>query len=162
MFFFHIPHHKHYDTISSPTIISHINIINLEKERSKKPKGSKFKITASATSVVTSIKSKEDRHRFKVRFKNELDVPINVYWIDHKGKEVQKKECLAPGEDFSQYTYFTHPWIFRRSEGEDKTKLLADGNGIQSLVFEGEKFLAIPNEKMLVIIAESKWDIKSF
>lgn len=138
------------------------NIINLEMEKSSKKsssKSSKFKIVSSATSIVTSIRSKEDRHRFKVMFRNEIEVPINVYWMDHKGKEVQKKEYLGPGDDFSQYTYFTHPWIFRKSEGEDQAKLLADGNGIQGLVFEGEKFLAIPNEKMLVLITESKCGI---
>ena len=89
-------------------------------------------------------------------FKNELEDPINVYWIDHKGKEVEKKQNLFPLEEYSTNTYFTHPWVFRKSESEDQTKLLADGNGIQGVVFEGEKFLAIPNEKMLVIISESK------
>ena len=128
--------------------------MNLEGGRTKKT--SKFKAASCATSAVTTIKSKEDKHRFKVVFRNELAVPINIYWLDHKGKEVQKKGGLASGEDYSQYTYFTHPWIFRKSEGDDQTKLLADGNGIQSVIFEGEKFLAIPNEKMMVIISESR------
>ena len=136
-------------------------IINLEilERSSKKPsfkKSSKFKVGSLATSAVTTIKSKEDKYRFKVMFKNEVEVPINVYWIDYKGKEVLKKEKLMSQDVYSTHTYFTHHWVFRKADGEDKSKLLADGNAIQNLIFEGEKFLAIPNEKMDVLIMESK------
>ena len=105
---------------------------------------------------MTSIKSKEDKYRFKVFFKNDIDVPINVYWIDYKGKEVEKKTRLQPQEVYSTHTFFTHHWIFRKSDGEDKAKLLADANAIQNLIFEGEKFLAVPNEKIEVYVCESK------
>ena len=105
---------------------------------------------------MTSIKSKEDKYRFKVLFKNDIDVPINIYWIDYKGKEVEKKTKLPPQEVYSTHTYFTHHWIFRKSDSEDKGKLLADANAIQNLIFEGEKFLAVPNEKIEVYISESK------
>ena len=105
---------------------------------------------------MTSIKSKEDKYRFKVFFKNDIDVPITIYWIDYKGKEVEKKTKLPPQEVYSTHTYFTHHWIFRKSDSEDKGKLLADANAIQNLIFEGEKFLAVPNEKIEVYISESK------
>ena len=132
----------------------------LDKGTSRKGKN-KFKVAGSFTTAVVGgadIRSREEKHRFKVVFKNEvLDgvTPVNIYWIDHGGKETLKKENLAFGEDYSTSTYFSHPWVFRKSPG-DGAKLIADGNGIQSALFEGEKFLAIPNEKMLVLISESK------
>ena len=137
-----------------------INLENVEKSSKKLQssfkKSSKFKVGSLATSAVTSIKSKEDKYRFKVQFKNDVTVPINIYWIDYKGKEILKKERLLSEDVYSVQTYFTHHWIFRKCEGEDKGKLLADGNNIQSVIFEGEKFLAIPNEKMEVYVSESK------
>ena len=135
-----------------------IYLENVEKS-SKKPsfkKSSKFKVGSLATSAVTTIRSKEDKYRFKVVFINDVEVPVNVYWIDYKGKEVLKKEKLSSQDKYSTNTYFTHHWIFRKAEGEDTSKLLADGNAIQNTIFEGEKFLAIPNEKMDVMIMESK------
>ena len=135
-----------------------ITLENVERSSKKASfkKSSKFKVGSLATSAVTTIKSKEDKYRFKALFKNEVDAPINVYWIDYKGKEILKKEKLMPQDVYSANTFFTHHWIFRKTDGENTSKLLADGNNVQSLMFEGEKFLAIPNEKMDVIIMESK------
>ena len=79
---------------------------------------------------------------------------VNIYWINHKGDAVLKKPNLAFGKFFTTNTYFSHPWVFRKSG--DRAELTADGNGVQDVIFEGEKFLAIPNEKMLVLISESK------
>jgi hypothetical protein len=135
-----------------------INLENLERSSKKASfkKMSKFKVGSLATSAVTTIKSKEDKYRFKVLFKNEIEVPINVYWIDYKGKEILKKEKLFWQDVYSTHTYFTHHWVFRKTEGEDTSRLLADGNSIQNTIFEGEKFIAIPNENMDVVILESK------
>ena len=69
---------------------------------------------------------------------------------------MEKKTKLPPQEVYSTHTFFTHHWIFRKSDSEDKGKLLADANAIQNLIFEGEKFLAVPNEKIEVYISESK------
>ena len=134
--------------------------INLKNEKGeKKPSfrnSSKFKVGSLATTAVTCIKSKEDKYRFKVQFRNELNVPITIFWIDYKGKEVQKKSKVQPGDSYTTHSFFTHPWVFRKSEGEENEKLLAEGNNIRGTVFEGEKFIAIPNEKIEVVILESK------
>ena len=102
------------------------------------------------------VRSREEKHRFRVDFKNEMEdnTKVNIYWINHTGDAVLKKENLAFGKYFTTNTYFSHPWVFRKSG--DSVELMADGNGIQNVIFEGEKFLAIPNEKMLVLISESK------
>ena len=72
-----------------------INLENVERSSKKASfkKSSKFKVGSLATSAVTTIRSKEDKYRFKVVFINDVEVPINVYWIDYKGKEVLKKEA---------------------------------------------------------------------
>ena len=47
-------------------------------------------------------------------------------------------------------TSFTHQWRFRRSDSKEYLK--ASGNGIMAQVFEGCRFLAKPNERLLVTI----------
>ena len=131
----------------------------VEKEDSHKFK-STFKAVSTATSAVVSlladVRAVEERHRFRVDFKNKMNdsTAVNIYWISHEGKELLKKENLAFKQYYTTNTYYSHPWVFRRSG--DGGELMAYGNGIQDFIFEGEKFLAIPNEKMLVLISESK------
>ena len=137
-----------------------ITYLILEKENSRSKVKNKFKVITSATSGLAGgaeIKSREDKHKFTVVFKNETkdSAPVNIYWINHQGKEILKKDNLAFGEEYLASTHFSHPWIFRKSPGVGD-KLMADGNGIQNVTFEGEKFLAVPNEKLMVLIAESK------
>ena len=86
---------------------------------------------------------------------------VDIYWINHQGKEILKKEKLAIGEDYTTYTYFSHPWIFRKSSGNGE-RLMAGGNGRQNVIFEGEEFLALPNEKMLTLISDGKPKLPSF
>ena len=90
-------------------------------------------------------------------FKNEVDdnTKVNIYWINHTGDAVLKRENLAFGKYFTTNTYFSHPWVFRKSG--DRAELTAHGNGVQNVIFEGENFLAIPNEKILVLISASKF-----
>ena len=118
-------------------------------------KSSKFRVAGLGTSAITTIKSKEDVHRFKAGFKNDTAVPIDAFWIDYKGKEIQKKTKIPPGEKYTTNTFFTHHWFFRKS-GEDGGKLLCDANNITNIIFEGEKFIAVPNELLEIYIMESK------
>ena len=67
------------------------------------------------------------------------------------GKESVVKSNLSPGAKFGQITFFTHPYIFKRSSSKDR--LIAKANGITDEVFEGYYFKAKPNEKISVTIS---------
>ena len=48
-------------------------------------------------------------------------------------------------------TSFTHQWIFRRSDS--KQYLKANGNGRTAQIFEGCRFQAKPNQRLIVTIS---------
>ena len=126
----------------------------------------KFKAISAATAAVVNvveIRSREEKHKFKVVFRNEVTdlAPVNIYWISHQGKEILKRENLAIREEYSTNTYFSHPWIFRKSPSDGR-KLIASGNHVQSVIFEGILFLAKPNDKIIVVISDGKPGFISF
>ena len=144
------------DTSHSDNITQTLESKDTAAPAKKNPfKSSKFRVAGLGTSAITTIKSKEDVHRFKAGFKNDTAVPIDAFWIDYKGKEIQKKTKIPPGEKYTTNTFFTHHWFFRKS-GEESGKLLCDANNITNIIFEGEKFIAVPNELLEIYIMESK------
>ena len=55
---------------------------------------------------------------------NNTDVPVDVFWVNYVGAEVQYS-TLAPGDSYEQCTYSDHPWIAR--DAASHRLLLIDG-----------------------------------
>ena len=79
--------------------------------------------------------------------------PIDVIWIDYKGKEKVYKYDLAMGAEYTINTYFTHPWVFN-SSSDGRTTLMARANGHTSPIFEASSFKAEPDSKLLVEVID--------
>ena len=61
------------------------------------------------------------------------------------------KSRLIPDNEMTVQTTFTRMWKFRRSDSKEYLK--ASGNGMIAQVFEGCRFQAKPNERLLVTIS---------
>lgn len=59
------------------------------------------------------LRSVQGNVAIDIWFENRLPTTVVVYWIDYEGKEVFYKE-LAPGQEYKQPTYVTHPWRIRQ------------------------------------------------
>ncbi|PLX36207.1 MAG: hypothetical protein C0606_16020 [Hyphomicrobiales bacterium] len=57
-----------------------------------------------------SIRSPNSNIPTQVRFINELNGPVDLYWINFKGGW-KKYARIRPGGSFSQQTYAGHAWI---------------------------------------------------
>lgn len=60
-------------------------------------------------------KSERGRVALKIRAHNNYRHTIACYWVDYKGKEVQKGK-IKQGQTFHQTTWIGHPWVFREEE----------------------------------------------
>ena len=89
---------------------------------------------------------------FEFTIYNSLPYPIDVVWLNYEGKEVVYKSNLAPREEYTQSTFFTHPWIFKVS-GED-TRLEVSSNGITEETFEGSMFRAEVNSTIHIELSK--------
>jgi VHL beta domain len=56
----------------------------------------------------------------QIKFVNNLDVLVNIYWKDFNGDE-RFYNKLFPGESYEQRTFESHPWIIR---SDDSGKVL--------------------------------------
>lgn len=56
------------------------------------------------------LKSVEGRQKTSVRFVNEMNEDVDVYWMNYNGQR-QYWFMLGPGEEREQPTYVTHPWL---------------------------------------------------
>jgi hypothetical protein len=54
--------------------------------------------------------------RISVHFSNLTAQPLDVYWLNYNGERVRYR-ILAPGEDYTQQTYVTHPWVLAYDDG---------------------------------------------
>jgi von Hippel-Lindau disease tumor supressor len=63
-----------------------------------------------------------------VRFVNQTQEQIKVYWLDLKGKRVLYL-TLNPGQDGGISTYLTHPWLIADSQGNAKDIFFPDSRG---------------------------------
>ena len=88
--------------------------------------------------------------KFDVTFHNTDQFPIDVLLYNQEGNDELIKSRLRPDNEMTVETSFTHQWIFRRSDSKEYLK--ASGNGIMAQVFEGCRFLAKSNERLLVTI----------
>ena len=55
-----------------------------------------------------------------LKFDNESDRPINIYWHDYEGHKVNYG-IIGPGESREQVTFVTHPWSATASDGTELT-----------------------------------------
>lgn len=67
-------------------------------------------LAKDACDTESGLKSKNSNIETFIRFKNESDQPVSVYWIDYNG-ERKKYYDLEPGKTVGGGTYVTHPWI---------------------------------------------------
>ena len=79
--------------------------------------------------------------------------PIDVIWIDYKGKEKVYKYDLAMGAQYTINTYFTHPWVFN-SSSDGRAALLAKANGHTSPIFEASSFKVEADSKLRVEVID--------
>ena len=86
-----------------------------------------------------------------VTFINAASTPVNVIWIDYKGKEKVYKYNLTMGDEYKINTYFTHPWIFKNST-DGRAALLAKCNGHRGPTFEAGDFESDPQKKDEVVL----------
>jgi VHL beta domain len=69
-----------------------------------------------------------------IRFTNQTDLVVTVYWIDYAGKPV-RYHVLDPDSSVSQQTYVSHPWIGIDEKGHQYQVTVADDRGTQEVVF---------------------------
>lgn len=54
--------------------------------------------------------SVEGKEQTSIRFVNDSEETVNVYWLDYQGKRVFY-QTLAAGMSYEQPTYVSHPWV---------------------------------------------------
>ena len=64
-----------------------------------------------------SSPSDEDRTSFTLQFLNDMNTPVNIFWIDFDGNEVLYFKNIPPGRDSTVFTYINHLWVVRDMEG---------------------------------------------
>lgn len=89
-------------------------------------------ISAELRMASSSLKSKEGKTETAIRFRNGLDEPVLVYWLNYDGEEIRYK-TLKPGREYTQHTYVTHPWIVRRSSNHEIVGRVIAESGIKTL-----------------------------
>lgn len=60
--------------------------------------------------------SRRGNVRVGLRVTNMLQTPMDVYWMDYQGREIQKGQIFSK-ETWHQTTWIDHPWVFRQREG---------------------------------------------
>ena len=79
-----------------------------------------------------------------------MPYPIQLYWVDVEGRKVQFTRSLK--SSYPADTYYTHPWIFKKSS--DGTRLIAYASGINNSVFEGGTFDVKKGSTVHIIISD--------
>ena len=60
-------------------------------------------------------KSHLSQRKCYVKFVNDSDEDVSVYWLDYQGNEVLYFENVQPGDSRQLKTFHTHPWVFKTS-----------------------------------------------
>jgi hypothetical protein len=60
----------------------------------------------------TAATSAESRYEIYVKFRNFVDQPVALLWLNYEGRAV-RYHILEPGEGVEQPTWCTHVWLFR-------------------------------------------------
>ena len=89
---------------------------------------------SSACSMLHDLRSIKSKNKASLRFVNNRENQIHVYWIDFKSKEVFYK-TLAKGESYVQGTFPTHPWLVRDENGGCLGVFETVENGSEAVLF---------------------------
>jgi hypothetical protein len=66
----------------------------------------------------TAATSAESRYEIYVEFRNFLNQPVTLLWLNYEGQPV-RYHVLAPGDSVEQPTWCTHVWLFKgRRDGK--------------------------------------------
>ena len=84
-------------------------------------------------------------------FYNSLPYSIDFYWVDSAGRKNGYVKKLEPRVRHQEYTFLTHPWVFRAYIGGER--LFSYSNGYSGSVFEGKEFGVANHDSINVIIS---------
>jgi hypothetical protein len=73
-------------------------------------------VEAQSCKSESSLKSLNGDTRTFLRFRNKTTRTLTYYWIDYEGKRDQER-TLKPGEEYSLWTYVTHPFVVVNAKG---------------------------------------------
>ena len=65
----------------------------------------------------TSLRSSSGEEPVQLRFANQTNRTVQVYWVDYTGA-LQLYQRLVPGQQYTQPTFRTHPWVILDSAGD--------------------------------------------
>jgi von Hippel-Lindau disease tumor suppressor protein len=88
----------------------------------------------SACSMLHDLKSTRSKIKTSVRFVNNRENPVHVYWIDPKSEEIFYR-TLAKGESHNQSTTLTHLWLVRDENGSCLGVFEPTENGSEAVLF---------------------------
>ena len=84
------------------------------------------------------LSSERSTQPAKIHFVNESGATLVIQWIDFKGN-LKEYAQLKPGEDMTQDTFMSHPWIAAYQEGSCRQLFLpADGVSLARLLPEDQ------------------------
>lgn len=71
--------------------------------------------TSDFTAIPPSSNSRRGNVRIGLQVTNDTELPIDVYWMDYKGREIHKGRIVHQWE---HTTWIDHPWVFRQTNGQ--------------------------------------------
>lgn len=80
-------------------------------------------IAAQPCAGESKLKSLNGDTRSFLRFRNKTTKDLTYYWINYEGRRDQKR-TLKPGEEYSLWTYLTHPFVVVDAKGDCKAVYL--------------------------------------
>lgn len=96
-------------------------------------------------SDASTLKSERSDKPVKLRFVNESSGTVIIQWIDFNGA-LKEYGALKPGEQMTQETFITHPWIAAYQEGSCRQFFLpGDGLSLARLLPEDQLPRATPS-----------------
>lgn len=72
--------------------------------------------TVNGCAALEDLKSGAAETESSIRFVNNTENPIHLYWIDYKREEVLY-QTLSAGESHNQPTFYNHQWVVRDDTG---------------------------------------------
>ncbi|CAG5115439.1 unnamed protein product [Candidula unifasciata] len=87
---------------------------------------------------IAQIKSVHADWPAYVTFVNRTNVPVDIAWVDYRGKLVRYRNELGPGNSHHQNTYVSHPWVAWSSHSQDKL-LVGGGFVFEPQPYRGEQ-----------------------
>ena len=74
-------------------------------------------VPSTVAPQMETLRSVEERQRATLQVSNLFSETVQLFWIDHSGKEVFYRELKA-GDSYTQETFVTHPWRVRTKDSK--------------------------------------------